>query len=616
MANATISLDEKHLDALAAQVGDDPVRLRTLALAQASAGRHEAAFASFERAVILKPDYADAWLSLARFLLDRDRHGEALAAAREAAAQAPQDKLAWHWLGIAAHRLDQLEEAAQAQRKALALDEGFRDGWRWLAHSLETDGDLIGAEQAYLRAQELRFEKLTALHLAFLGPYFPTDMAQLAWARARLPRELRKLAQSGFSASDDPQAPLDRATALYAYWGGEDLPLHRAVAEFCLQVQPSLAWRAPHIDGWRPPSGRKPRIAWVTAFVHAHTVERMWGGIPRALPDYGFDVRVFTNFAGDSPVKGAMAAATGPVVQLPNDLAAARQSIAAFEPDIVIYPELGLNRFIWCLGLARLAPLQITAWGHAATSGLPEIDVFLGNSHLDPPGAEGFYSEELVRLDPPPICYQPHLTEAAGSDQSVLGLPPDAHIYVCVQALSKLRPDFDGVLARILAADPKGVLVLVGRPSIQSLRIIKRRLAVAIPDAGRRVRLVEWLSDGDFVALLKRAGTILDTHHFAGGHTSYDMIALGCPFVTLPGPYSKGRVGTMLYRMIGITDLIARDEDHYVELAVRLAGDRSWRAQLGVRMRHAAALFEDWQPGLKTLAEFLHARIAQMGQRQ
>jgi protein O-GlcNAc transferase len=615
MADATISLDEKHLDALAAQAGDDPVRLRTLALAQASASRHEEALASFERALVLKPDYAEAWLSLARVLLDLDRGGEALAAAREAAAQAPQNKLAWHWRGIAAHRLDLLDEAAQAQRQALALDEQFRDGWRWLAHSLETDGDLLGAEQAYQRAQALRYEPRTALHLAFLGPYFPADMAQLAWARERLPRELRKLAQTGFTATR-PRELLDRSTAIYAYWGGEDLPLHRAVAEFALQVQPSLNWRAPHVEKWLPPNGRRPRIAWVTTFVHAHTVERMWGGIPRALPDFGFDVRVFTNFTGGSPVKEAMAAATGPVLQLPDDLAAARQSIAAFEPDIVIYPELGLNRFIWCLGLARLAPLQITAWGHAATSGLPEIDIFLGNSHLDPPGAEKFYSEELVRLDPPPICYQPHLTDAPGSDPSGLGLPPDAHVYVCVQALSKLRPDFDGVLARILAADPKGVLVLVGRPSVQSLRIIKRRLAAAIPDAERRVRLVEWLSDSDFVALLQRADAILDTHHFAGGHTSYDMIALGHPFVTLPGSYSKGRVGAMLYRMIGITDLIARDEDQYVELAVRLAADRSWRDQLGVRMKQAAAMFQNWQPGLKTLAEFLHARIAQMGQKQ
>jgi len=338
----------------------------------------------------------------------------------------------------------------------------------------------------------------------------------------------------------------------------------------------------------------------------------MWGAIARALPQFGFDVRVFTNFEEDSPVKATMEQALGPVVQLLDDLAAAREMIAAYEPDIVIYPEPGLNRFIWCLGFARLALLQITAWGHAATSGLPESDVFLGSSELDPPGAEAFYSEELVRLDPPPVCYEPHLPQTTAEDVARLGLPADGHVYLCIQALPKLRPDFDAVLARILAADPKGLLVIVGRPSMQSMRIIKRRLEAAIPNAARRVRLLEWLPEQDFVALLRRADAILDTHHFAGGHTSYDMIALGCPFVTLPGPYSKGRVGAMLYRMIGVTELIARDENHYVELAVKLAGDRSWRAALVARLQAGSALLRDWQPGLKTLADLLHARLASL----
>jgi protein O-GlcNAc transferase len=607
--------EDKYLDALAQQAGSDPVRWRTLALAQAAAGRHEQALASFERAVILKPDYADAWLSLARVLIDLDRAGEALAAAREAAHHAPQDKLAWHWLGIAAHKLDLLDEAAEAQRKAVALDAQFRDGWRWLGYALETDGDLLGAEQAYERAQALHYEPRTAMHLAFMAPYFPTDMAQLEWARERLPRALRALADSGFT-TETPYKLLERATGLFAYWGGEDLPLHRACAEFFSRITPSLAWRAPHVERWRKPEGRKPRIAWVTHYVHAHTVERMWGGIARALPELGFEVQVFTSFAGKSEAKDQVAAATGkPVVDLPDDLQRAREAIAAFEPDVVIYPELGLNKFIYCLGFARLAPLQITAWGHAATSGLPGIDVYLGNSELDPPGAEAFYSEELVRLDPPPICYEPHLAATTSADPVALGLPKDAHVYACVQTPLKLRPDFDAVLARILAADAKGVLVMVGRPSQQSLRIIRRRLAAAIPDANRRVRLVEWLSDEDYIALLRRADAILDTHHFAGGHTSYDMIALGCPFVTLPGRYSKGRVGTMLYRMIGVTDLIASDEDHYVELAVKLAGDRAWRDALGARMKAAAPIFADWQPGLQALADWLHGRIEKLGKK-
>jgi predicted O-linked N-acetylglucosamine transferase (SPINDLY family) len=614
--SSAAALQDRLLAALAAEAGDDPERLRTLALAQARAGLIAEALASFERAVVLKPGYVEAWISLARFLLDEDRDREARAAAHEATRLAPQDKYAWHWLGVALHKLDLLDEAAEAQRKAIALDENFRDGWRWLAYALEVDGHLSSAVEAYERAQALRHDAQTALHLAFLAPYFPTDMAQIEWARQRLPGELQRLADRGFTV-EAPHRLLDRVTGLYAYWGGEDLSLHRAVANFWRRIVPDLAWRAPHVAAWQPPVQRKPRLAWVTHYVFGHTIERMWGGIPRALAQMGFEVRVFTNFADKSAEREAMEAATGPVMTLPEDIVQARQTIAAFAPDIVFYPELGLDRFIYFLGFARLAPLQITAWGHAATSGLDEIDVYLGNADLDPPGAECFYSEELVRLDPPPICYQRHLPEAAApSDLTSLKLPHGAKVYLCIQILLKLRPDFDTVLAKILAADPDGVLVIVGRPSLQSMRIIERRLAAVIPDWRRRVRLITWLPAEDFVALLARADAILDTHHFAGGHTSYDMISLGYPFVTLPGRFSKGRVGAMLYRAIGVEDLIASDEDHYVELAVRLANDRPWHEALARRIAAAAPMLEDWQPGLKTLADWLHARIAQpMGKR-
>jgi len=57
---AFASIEDRHLTALAAQAGDDPVRLRTLALAQAAAGRSAQALESFERCVVLRPDYGAA----------------------------------------------------------------------------------------------------------------------------------------------------------------------------------------------------------------------------------------------------------------------------------------------------------------------------------------------------------------------------------------------------------------------------------------------------------------------------------------------------------------------------------------------------------------------------
>ena len=44
----------------------------------------------------------------------------------------------------------------------------------------------------------------------------------------------------------------------------------------------------------------------------------------------------------------------------------------------------------------------------------------------------------------------------------------------------------------------------------------------------------------------------------------------------------------------GETDLVARDREHYVDLAVRAATDRAWRDRVSTRLREASAgAFED-----------------------
>lgn len=597
------------LAALDSASGNDAVRLRMAALAKASSGASREAVDLAEQAVARDPNYAAGLVTLAKLLLDSQQTARAAEMLQRATELTPDDAAAWHFLGRAWHARDRLDQAVAAQIRATELDRSYRDAWRWLGFSRQFDGDLEGALHAYQKAQALRYEPNTALRMALLAPAYATSMQQIDWARERIPRELARLADSGLQVAE-PHRAIDAATGMYAYWGGEDKPLHEAFAAFWRRVSPSLCWTAPHVADWQPPHNRRPRIAYVTHHTYRHTVNRMFGGVARNLGRFGFDVRVFSTNAVASPERDEIEAACGKIVVLREDLAEARQAIADFQPDAVIYPDIGLHLFMYFLAFARLAPLQITTWGHAATSGVASIDVFLGSSDLDSPDAERFYSEELVRLDPPPVSYRPHLADTGGVGRAQLGLPDNARLYVCSQALSKLRPDFDAVLAKILARDPQGLVVIVGSARDQSVVILHRRLAAAIPDWQRRVRLIERLPDNHFIALLRTADAILDSHYFAGGSTSYDLVSLGCPFVTLPGEASKGRVGLMLYRVAGLDELIARDVDHYVELALRLAQDRPWHRTLAARLAAAAPGLLEHERGYQGLADWLHGRLA------
>ena len=86
----------------------------------------------------------------------------------------------------------------------------------------------------------------------------------------------------------------------------------------------------------------------------------------------------------------------------------------------------------------------------------------------------------------------------------------------------------------------------------------------------------------------------LDPPHYSGANTSFDALGMALPLITLPSPLLRGAFTGGLYRRMGLTGLIARDPEHYVELAVGVATDpalrQHWRDAL---RRDNGAIFHD-----------------------
>ena len=87
------------------------------------------------------------------------------------------------------------------------------------------------------------------------------------------------------------------------------------------------------------------------------------------------------------------------------------------------------------------------------------------------------------------------------------------------------------------------------------------------------------------LALYTLSEAILDSYPAGGCTTTREALALGAPVVTLPHKYLGSRWSAAYYEIIGVTELIARDEDEYVRLAVRLGTDASYRAGVQARIR-------------------------------
>src|SRR5207237_3736353 len=130
-------------------------------------------------------------------------------------------------------------------------------------------------------------------------------------------------------------------------------------------------------------------------------------------------------------------------VAVPEDLQAVRRAIEDARLDVLFFADIGMDALTYFLAFWRLAPLQLTTWGHSSTSGIDSIDGFVSAAALESNEAQEHYSEELLKL---PAFYNPGYRRPvmpAPRSRGELGLPDDGPLYLCPQFLFKLHPLFD-----------------------------------------------------------------------------------------------------------------------------------------------------------------------------
>ena len=284
-------------------------------------------------------------------------------------------------------------------------------------------------------------------------------------------------------------------------------------------------------------------------------------------------------------------------------------AIRASKPDVLIFPEVGMDTTTLRLAALRLAPHQLAAWGHPETTGLPTIDHYLSAEAFEPPGAQAHYTERLQRLPRLGCCYEPYGSAVAEPDRataadlhSLLGTGMDkAALLICPGVPFKYAPQHDQVLAQIARRLGRCRLVFFNHPTTTASARLAARLARTFAQAGlepeRYLRFLEWLPRPQFFELLRRADACLDTIGFSGFNTAMQCLECGLPIVAYRGAYMRGRFASGVLETLGLPELVAQEDSDYVERAVRLAQDPAWRTRLrGELLSRGARAFADQAP--------------------
>ncbi len=270
----------------------------------------------------------------------------------------------------------------------------------------------------------------------------------------------------------------------------------------------------------------------------------------------------------------------------------------------LVYLSLKSNPTAFQLAALRLSAVQCVTWEQGLTTGLPTIDYFLSGDLLEPVGADGHYSETLVRLPNLFSYYRqvPATSPAENEEQSTQGLREGSVRFLCGQPVVNYLPEQDQVLVDIAKLVPNAQFVFLGGKDQSLADALKKRVSVCFEEAG--------LDAEQFIVVLpsvnmEHVQIFLDSLHLNDFGPAIEALGARLPVLTTAGEFMRGRQSAGLLRQIDVVDTIAADNTELVSKAAELAEDIGLRLKLSSRIddrKHWA--YRD-QEAVTGLEEFL-----------
>lgn len=608
-------------DVVAQRGPDWPPGLYQRGLALSRLHRWEDAVAAYDRAVAHAPDHADAFLERGNAQQALGRNADAVASYSQSLAIRPDHAVALNNRGVSLWRLERAAEAEQDFQRAIDLDPNLAPALANTGMVREEHGAALAAHALYRRALAVDPNEMVA-RLGVVSSTLPPVRAagdDLDGIRAAHHAAVDEL----FAWAADPRTGAAVAGAVAPFNLAYHARDNRAeIAHYGAHCVAAMARWRDHIGLEVPPplprdpGGRRLRLGIVSSQFWTHSV---WLAIVRGwvrhIDPARFDIHLFhTGTRQDNQTAWARENVSAFTIGL-GEVEPWARAITAWQPDVLIYPDIGMEPMPMRLASLRLAKVQAVSWGHPETTGLSTIDYYISATGLEPPGAAAYYAEKLIQLPRLGCCYSALPITPQAPDMEKLGLRDDVPLLLCPGTPFKYAPEHDAVLARIARRiGPCQIVFFAYLRSPALSKLLMARLARAFAAEGvnfdDHVKLVPWHLTPWFYGLMQRADVFLDTIGFSGFNTAIQAIECGLPVVTVEGKFMRGRLASGILRTMELDELVAADTDAYVDIAVRLASDTAYRQSMRDRIVHQRHLLFDDVETVRAFEKFLEAAVA------
>jgi len=506
-------------------------------------GNKDAALTSYDTALAIQPNFLEVLLNSGAMLRGMFRHRESLERFNKILAFKPDHAAALSNCGILLTEFKESEQAIAMFERLLVINPD------------------------YDYAQGLLFYE--RMHICDWTDFEPLRMHIVNAVRAGK-RACKSLAF--MSASDDAR---DHLTAAKTFADG-----------YCAK-KPKALW---HGERYRH---RKIRLAYVSPDFREHPVGHLMAGIFELHDKSHFEtIAISIGIDDQSRLRARMLKAFDKFIDA-RGMTAEQTAQMMREMEIDIAVDLGgfTSDTRTEIFSYRPAPVQVNYLGYPGTMGTDYYDYILADRHIIPPEHQPFYTEKVAYL---PDTYLPTDNSVSISERTPTradcGLPDTGFVFCSFSHDYKISPPVFDVWMRLLTQVPGSVLWLMSRGEVAQGNLRKEALARGV-DPSRlvfagRVPLVE-----DHLARYRQADLFLDTHPYNAHTTAADALMAGLPVITYVGNSFPSRVAGSLLHAIGLPELATPSLPDYEALALHLAQQPGWLADIRQKLQNHKASF-------------------------
>lgn len=606
-------------------------------------GRLQEASQSFQQAIIVQPDNAEAHYNFAVILQAMGRNEEAVSSYEAAIAYKPDYFAAYNNLGALYCSMDRPREAINILQSAIKLKPDYADAYNNLGNAFRATGNTDKAIAYYEHTLTLQpnharanynlgmikkaqgkkgdaivyLERASACDAAYADPH--REMGNIL-----LDFDLRGEAIESFAraVAIDPRDTYSLSTKMHQQaqicdWDGvaqdtqlipslglsgssaipwtmlsfEDAPeRHRLRSERRIQLSVRKAER----HRFDPPTARpdKLRIGYFSSDINQHAVMSLARRMIELHDRNRFEICAFSYGDKDSSEFQSLFDRFYDVQKLDDEeiVTLARKVGVDIAIDLNGHTK-GWRPDIFAQGAA---PVQMSYLGYPGTTGADFIDYIIADKVIIPNEQRQHYSESVLYL---PDCYQANDNQRLIADLSLsrtdVGLPEHGFVFACFNSSYKITVEEFDIWMRLLANVDGSVLWLY-RNNDLAVQNLRKQADKRGMDSNRLI-FAENMEAEKHLARHRLAGLFLDTFNVNAHTTASDALWAGLPVLTRMGKGFSARVAGSLLHAIGLPELAVNTSEAYETMALDLATNPEKLADVKKRLaenRLTKALFD------------------------